>query len=74
MPLLAEAEALIVTVPETTAPETGEVIETVGRVELVLFTVIETAALVALLFDVSVAIAVSVCVPFARVVVFKDFE
>jgi hypothetical protein len=50
------------------------VIETVGGVELVLFTVIETGALVALLFDVSDATAVSVCFPLAKVVVFKPFE
>ena len=74
MPLVAEAEAVIVTVPETAAPETGDVIETVGGVELVLFTVIETGALVALLFDVSDATAVSVCFPLAKVVVFKPFE
>jgi hypothetical protein len=50
--------------------------DTVGGVvsDVLLFTVKDTAALVALLFDVSVAIAVSVCVPFARVVVLKDCE
>jgi hypothetical protein len=74
MPLLAEAEAVIVTVPETVAPETGDVSETAGGVELVLFTVIETGVLVALLFDVSDATAVSVCFPLAKVVVFKDCE
>jgi hypothetical protein len=36
--------------------------------------VIETAALVALLFEVSVATAVSVCLPLASVVVLKDAE
>ena len=74
MPPLAEAEAVIVVVPETVAPETGDVIETVGRVEPELFTEIETGALVALLFDVSDATAVSVCFPLAKVVVFKDCE
>jgi hypothetical protein len=39
-----------------------------------LFTVIETPALVVLLFEVSVAIAVNVCAPLVSVVVFSDAE
>jgi hypothetical protein len=74
MPLLAEAEAVIVTVPETVAPETGDVSEIVGVVEPVLFTASETGALVVFLFDVSDATAVSVCFPLAKVVVFQDCE
>jgi hypothetical protein len=61
-------------VPETVAPDPGEVMDTVTGGWVVLFTVIETAALVALLFEVSVATAVSVCLPLASVVVLKDAE
>ena len=38
---------MTVTVPETVAPEAGEVIEMVGGAVTVFFTVIETAVLVA---------------------------
>jgi hypothetical protein len=50
--------------------------DTVGGVvsDVLLFTVKDTAALVALLFDVSVATAVRLCLPLVRVVVPKDFE
>jgi hypothetical protein len=74
---VAVAVAATVTVPETVAPATGEVIDTVsvgdGAV-LVLFTAIDTAALVALFPDVSTATAVRLCLPFAKVPVFKDCE
>jgi hypothetical protein len=60
--------------PETVAPEVGDVMATVGSMLLLLFTVIETAGLAALLFDVSVATAVRLCLPLASVVVFKDAE
>ena len=74
MASLAEAVATTVTVPETVAPLAGEVIDTVSGIVLVLFTIIDTAALVALFPEVSVAIAVRVCLPLAKVVVFKDCE
>jgi len=68
------AFAVTVMVPDTVAPLAGEVIETVGGVLLALFTVMDTAALVALFPAESVAIAVKLCVPFVRVVVFSDCE
>ena len=71
---LAVAVATTVTVPETVAPGTGEVIDTVSGVVLVLFTVIGTAALVALFPEVSAATAVRLCLPFAKVAVFNDCE
>jgi hypothetical protein len=54
-------------VPETVAPFAGAVIETTGGVVsgVPLFTVTVTAALVVLLFEVSLAIACNVCEPFA---------
>jgi len=64
----------MVIVPETVAPEAGEVTETAGGVLLLFFTVMETAALAALLFEVSVATAVSACLPFESVAVFRDAE
>jgi len=42
MPELADAEALILTLPETLKPETGAVIETVGGVALLTVTLIAT--------------------------------
>ena len=74
MASLALAVAATVTVPETVAPATGEVIDTVSEVVLVLFTVIDTAALVALFPELSTATAVRLCLPFAKVVVFNDCE
>jgi hypothetical protein len=80
---LATAEAVTVTVPETVAPEIGDVIETVnwlgedggfGLVGLLLLTVIDTPALVALLLDVSVANAVNVCLPLLNDVVVNGCE
>jgi hypothetical protein len=73
---LSDAVAVTVIAPETVAPETGELMDTVGGVvsDVLLFTVKDTAALVALLFDVSVATAVRLCLPLVRVVVPKDFE
>jgi hypothetical protein len=50
------------------------VIDTVGGAVLVLFTVMDTPALVVFVFAVSVAIAVSVCAPFVNVVVFSESE
>jgi hypothetical protein len=61
-------------VPETVAPDAGDVIDTATAGGVVLFTVIETAGLVALLFDVSVATADTLCLPLGNVVVFKDAE
>jgi hypothetical protein len=72
---LSVAVAVTVMVPDTVAPLLGEVMETVGAVvSFALFTVIDTPALVALLFELSVATAVSVWVPLASVVVFSDCE
>jgi hypothetical protein len=65
----------MVIVPETVAPEAGEVSDTVGGVVSgVLFTVMDTAALAVLFPAVSVATAVRLCWPFANVVVFNDCE
>jgi hypothetical protein len=69
---LAVAVATSVTVPDTVAPATGEVIVTVSGVVLVLFTVIDTPVLVVLSFALSVATAVNVCFALASVVVFND--
>jgi hypothetical protein len=70
---LSVAVAEIVMVPDTVAPLAGEVIETDSGVVLVLLTVIDTAALVALFPELSVAIAVRLCFPFVSVVVFNDW-
>src|SRR6516225_10163884 len=59
-------------VPDSVAPEAGEVMETVSEEGLVLFTVMDTAALVALLAEISVATAVSTWDPLARLVVSKE--
>ncbi len=48
-----------VMVPETLAPDAGDVIDTVGGVVTVFLTVIETAALVAVCASVLLATAVS---------------
>jgi hypothetical protein len=45
--VLSEAVAETFTVPETVAPEVGELMETAGGVVLALLTVNETVALVA---------------------------
>jgi hypothetical protein len=75
MPILLEALAVTVTVLETVAPDAGEVMDTVGGgVVLVLLTVMDMPALVVLVPEVSLATAVSVCFPFTRVVVFRDWE
>jgi hypothetical protein len=74
-PTLSLAFAETVTVPVTVAPLAGAVIDTVGGVVSgVLFTVMDTAVLVVLFPEVSVAIAVRLCWPFANVVVFNDCE
>jgi hypothetical protein len=73
-PAAAVAVAVTEIVPETVAPEAGEVIDTVTGVALVLLTVIDTAALVALFPEVSTATAVRLYLPFAKVVVFNDCE
>ena len=59
IPMLDVAVALTVIVPETVAPETGEVIDTTG-LATTLFTLTVTAALVVELPAVSFATAVSV--------------
>ena len=46
MPTLEEAVAETVMVPETVAPDAGELIEKVGGVETVLLTLMVTVALV----------------------------
>jgi hypothetical protein len=74
MPIVEDAVAVTEIVALTVAPFAGEVIETVGGAVLVLFTVIETPALVVLVFAVSVATAFNVCAPLLSVVVFKDKE
>src|SRR5215469_13637378 len=74
MASLAEAVAITLTVPETVEPLAGEVIDTVSGVVLVLFTVIDTAGLVALFPAASTATAVRLCLPFASVFVFSDCE
>jgi hypothetical protein len=72
IPLLSEAVAVTVIAPDNAVPASGEVIETVGWLGEELFTVIDSAALVPLLFEVSVATAVNVCLPLATIVVFRD--
>jgi hypothetical protein len=47
IPVLSVAVAATFTVPETVAPEVGELMETVGGVVLALLTVSETVALLA---------------------------
>ncbi len=75
-PTLSEAVALTVTVPDTMAAEAGEVMATVGGVVSGggLLTVTVMGAEVALLPEVSVAMAVSVCVALVAAVVFQDEE
>src|SRR6185436_7225910 len=69
-PTLSVAVAEIVTaVPDTVAPAAGAVIATVGAVVSALLTVTLTAADVVVFPAASRATAVSVCVPFANVVV-----
>lgn len=58
--VFAETVVETVTVPETFAPDTGEVIETDGGVVTALLTSIETAALVAVWPPALLAIAASV--------------
>jgi hypothetical protein len=75
-PTLSVALADTLTVPDTLAPLAGAVMEMVGGVvsgDAVLLTATLTDALVAELFDVSVAIAVSTWLPFERVVVFSEY-
>jgi hypothetical protein len=76
-PTLSEAEALTVVVPETVAPEAGDVMLTVGGVvsgggAFDTFTV--TAADVVWLPAASRALAVRECEPLATVVVFQETE
>ena len=70
-PIDEDALAVTETVPDTVAPDAGAVIETVGG-GTALLTVTVTPALVAVLFDVSVATAVSVWLPLERVAVFNE--
>ena len=65
--MLSEAVAVTFTVPETVADAAGAVIETAGGVlsAALLLTVTVTTALVVLLPAPSVAMAFSVCEPFA---------
>jgi hypothetical protein len=73
-PMLSEAFAVTLTVPETVAPAAGALIETVGAVVsgVVLLTVTVTAALVVELPAPSFAITLSVCAPFVAEVVFHE--
>ena len=70
MVLLDETLVDTVIVPETVAPDAGDAIEIVGAV--VLFTVTETAALVAVCPAALEATAESECAPFERAAVFRD--
>src|SRR5256885_1769470 len=72
-PTLSEALAVTLVVPPTVAPETGEVMLTVGGV-VSLNTVTVTAAEVVRLPAASRATAVSVCEPLLAVVVFQETE
>jgi hypothetical protein len=74
---LSEAEALTVVVPETVAPEAGEVMLTVGGVVSgggAFDTVTVTAAEVVELPAASRALAVRECEPLVAVVVFHEVE
>jgi hypothetical protein len=57
---------------ETMVPARGEAIDTVGWLGAEFCTLIVTGALAALLFELSVATAVSVWLPLTSVVVFKE--
>ena len=70
---MSEALAVTLVVPPTVAPETGEVMLTVGGV-VSLNTVTVTAAEVVRLPAASRATAVSVCEPLLAVVVFQETE
>src|SRR5436190_621318 len=72
-PTLSEALAVTLVVPPTVAPETGEVMLTVGCV-LAALPVSVTAAEVVRLPAASRATAVSVCEPLLAVVVFQETE
>src|SRR5207247_1533838 len=72
-PTLSEALAVTLVVPPTVAPETGEVMLTVGGV-VSLNTVTVSAAEVVRLPAASGATAVSVCGPLLAVVVFQETE
>ena len=76
-PTLSEAEALMVVVPETVAPEAGEVMLTVGGVVSgggAFDTVTVTAVEVLWFPAASRALAVRKCEPLATVVVFQETE
>ena len=76
-PTLSEAEALTVVVPETVAPEAGDVMLTVGGVVSgggAFDTVTVTAVDVLWLPAASRARAVRECEPLATVVVFQETE
>ncbi len=68
------ADTLVATfmVPETLAPEVGDVMDTVGGAVTVFFTVIETAALVAVCAAPLLATAVSEWLPLESVAVFSE--
>jgi hypothetical protein len=73
--VFADAVAVTVTVPETVAPETGEVMETLGGTggtELALLTLMEMPALVAVWPVNALALAVSEWLPLERVVVLSE--
>src|SRR6266851_1340670 len=72
-PILSEALALTVIVPETVAPEAGDVMLTVGAV-VSFTTVTVTGVEVVRLPAVSCATAVMVCEPLVAVLVFQAIE
>ena len=61
-----------VTVPETVAPEIGDVMDTVGGVVTVFLTVIETAALVVVCASALLATAVIEWLPLVSAAVFRE--
>ncbi len=71
--VFADAAVNTVICPETVAPEAGDVIEMVGGVGgVVLLTVTETTALVAVCPAALLATALSACDPFESFVVFSE--
>ena len=69
---LSLAAMLTVFVPKSVAFAAGEEIETVGAVVSALFTVTVIMPLAAVLFDISVAIALIVCEPLLTFDVFQN--
>jgi hypothetical protein len=73
--MLLEALAVTVTVPDTVAPEAGDVIDTVGGgVLFALFTVTVIVALIPVWPALSWAAARSVCDPLLALVLSQEYE